>query len=108
MSERCGGITLDEYSFFGSGGRWRSGKSCKYEGGELNSSRELVIAMGRGTNCSRKTVYALALDANCSRKIVYALALDAKCSIKIVYVLALDARIDREGPAFEVMADLGL
>ena len=96
------------YSVFRSGSAWRSGKSCKYEGGELNYSRKIVIAVARGTNCSRKIMYALALDANCSRKIVYALALDAKCSIKIMYVLALDARIDREGPDFEVMADLGL
>ena len=37
----CGGVGgcfLDNYSGFGSVGRWRSGKSCKYEGGELNYS----------------------------------------------------------------------
>ena len=72
----CGGLASRIfyvfYNGFGSGGRWRSGKSWKYEGGELN--------------CSRKIMYALALDAKCSIKIMYALALDANCLRKIVHV----------------------
>ena len=31
------------YSVFRSGSAWRSGKSCKYEGGELNCSRNIVV-----------------------------------------------------------------
>ena len=36
-------LSLGNYSVFGSGGVWRSGKSCKYEGGELNYSRKTVV-----------------------------------------------------------------
>ena len=31
------------YSVFRSGSAWRSGKSCKYEGRELNGSRKIVV-----------------------------------------------------------------
>jgi len=36
-------LFLDKYCVFGSGGHWDSRKSCKYEGGELNSSRKIVV-----------------------------------------------------------------
>ena len=36
-------LFLDNYSVFGSGWAWGSGKSCKYEGGGLNCSRKIVL-----------------------------------------------------------------
>ena len=36
-------LFLDNYSGFDSGWHWDSGKSCKYEGGELDYSRKIVV-----------------------------------------------------------------
>ena len=48
-------LFLDNYSVFGSGGHWDSRKSCKYEGGELNCSRIIVVFTTFGMRGLRMT-----------------------------------------------------
>ena len=47
-------LFLAFHSVFRSGSAWRSGKSCKYEGGELNYSRKIVGCMSQGAVYSTK------------------------------------------------------
>ena len=43
-------LFLEFYSVLGSGWAWDSGKSCKYEGEELNYSRKIGFALAGGKN----------------------------------------------------------
>ena len=53
MLEGSADLFLDFYSGFDSGWAWGSGKSCKYEGGEPNYSRKIVIFVFLALGCKR-------------------------------------------------------